>query len=192
MRPVKSDTESLWSEELDQALGFLIADTARYAKRLLYACIAQQGIRGGSWYLLRALWHQDGITQRELAERLGITEPSVQEMLRAMETDGLIERKRDPLDRRKLRIHLTAHARELKDPLMAIAEGLNRSAAADLSQAEELLLRRMLKQIRSRLAEEFDKIAAVDATHALPLDLREEASVSERLPKPSRRKRPAK
>ena len=183
--PKKTPT---WNEDLDDALGFLIADTARHAKRLLYARIADHGIRGGSWYLLRALWEQDGLTQREIALRLGITEPSVQEVLRSMEADGLVERTRDAVDRRKIRVCLTPKAHDLKRPLMTVAESLTRTNVTGLTEAEDVLLKRLLKTVRGHFAQQLDALTAVDAENRLRLDQGEETSVAVPTPAPRRRR----
>ena len=137
---------------LEESLGFLIADSSRFVKRSLYGRIAQHGVRGGSWFVLRALWLEDGVTQRELANRLGLMEPSVLEMVRAMERDGLVFRKRDEEDRRKMRVYLTQRANELEAPLMEIAENVNTLMLSGLSSAEEVLLKLLLRKVRETLA----------------------------------------
>ena len=88
--PTSDSTDRHLSDRLTDSLGFLIVDSGRYVKRSLYARIANHGIRGGAWFVLRVLWQRDGLTQRELAGRLGLMEPSVQEMLRAMERERLL------------------------------------------------------------------------------------------------------
>lgn len=155
------------SEDLDEAIGFLIADTSRQIRRSLYARIARHGIRAGSWYLLRVLWQQDGLSQRELAERLGLSGPSVQEMLAAMEQDGLVVRERDPQDRRKVRVLLSAKASKLRKPLMVLAEEVNAIALGGLGAAQQKQLKQYLKDMKARLA--------ADAAHGeSKLDLRAE------------------
>jgi DNA-binding MarR family transcriptional regulator len=156
------------SDDLDEAIGFLIADTSREIRRSLYARIAQHGVRGGSWYLLRVLWQQDGVSQRDLAVRLGLSGPSVQEMLTAMEQDGLVLRERDPLDRRKIRVLLSAKARKLRKPLMALAEEVNAIALAGLGAEQQQQLKDLLKDMKARLA-------ADAAQREVQLDLRTEA-----------------
>ena len=36
------------------------------------------------WYFLRGLWEEDGLTQRELSDRVGSMEPTTQTALRSM------------------------------------------------------------------------------------------------------------
>lgn len=160
--PSTSDsTDRHLSDRLTDSLGFLIVDSGRYVKRSLYARIANHGIRGGAWFVLRVLWQRDGLTQRELAGRLGLMEPSVQEMLRAMERDGLVTRQRDEQDRRKVRIRITERARELEPALMGIAEDVNTLMLSGLDAAEEALLKLLLRKVRETLAADADALATV-------------------------------
>ena len=139
---------------LDESLGFLIAEAERASKRVLFARIAEHGIRRGGWFVLRALWEREGITHRELAQRLGLMETSVLEMVRALEGDGLVTRTRDAEDRRKVRIHLTAEGRRIEPLLMKVAQTVNEQMVRDLSEAEAVLLKLLLKKVRASLADD--------------------------------------
>ena len=66
------------------------------------------------WYFLRALWEEDGLSQRELSERAGSTAPAAVEQLRNMERRGYIRRERSSTDKRKVNVYLTDSGRELK------------------------------------------------------------------------------
>lgn len=154
------------SWELDESVGFLLSDTARFVKRLLYADVAAYGVRGGYWFFLRALWLEDGCSQRELAVRLGLVEPTVLEMVRAMEKDGLVERRRDKQDGRKRLVFLTDHAKELQPELMQIAIRNNEKILSALSVAEQILLKQNLKAIRNALSAELEADKSSDRLKA--------------------------
>jgi len=149
-----NDDVAAFNEDLNESMGFLISDTARAVKRSLYARIAQHNIRGGHWYCLRTLLHQDGVTQRELSERLGIMGPSTVEMLRAMEKEGLVTRERDPDDKRKVRVYLTDHARSIQPVLLQIASEVNATMVSQMTEAEQVLLKLLLRRLRSTLEED--------------------------------------
>ena len=138
-------------QRLDESLGFLIAEAERASKRVLFTRIAEHGIRRGGWFVLRALWENEGMTQRELAQRLGLMETSVLEMVRAMESDGLVTRTRDTEDKRKVRIHLSAQGRAIEPQLMQVAQTVNDQMVQDLTQAEAVLLKLLLKKVRASL-----------------------------------------
>ncbi|MES2414729.1 MAG: MarR family transcriptional regulator [Pseudomonadota bacterium] len=174
---MNKSTDLALNDELDDAIGFLISETSRHVRRSLYARIAEHQVRGGSWYPLRVLWQKDGLSQREIADRLGITEPSVQEMIRAMEKDGLVERHRDELDKRKVRIYLSAHAKKLRKPLLAISNEVNRIALSGLTAADQQLLKLSLKRVKISLTEDFQKLGEAQKISPV-LNMKDEARVA--------------
>ena len=76
----------------ESSVGYLLRDTHRAFSRILQASIAPWGVTMGMWYFLRALWDEDGLTQRELSRRVGMMEPTTVSALNHMERRGLIER----------------------------------------------------------------------------------------------------
>jgi MarR family transcriptional regulator, organic hydroperoxide resistance regulator len=167
-RPPSDGEDRHLSDRLTDSLGFLIVDSGRYVKRSLYARIANHSIRGGAWFVLRVLWQRDGLTQRELASKLGLMEPSVQEMLRAMERDGLVTRQRDAEDRRKVRIRVTERAKQLEPALMGIAEEVNTLMLSGLNAAEEALLKLLLRKVRETLTADADALATLLPEEPVP------------------------
>jgi MarR family transcriptional regulator, organic hydroperoxide resistance regulator len=63
-------------------------------------------------------------SQRELADRTGLEALYVSKLARALDTDGLIERTRDPADTRTIRLTLTDRGREVVRPAIATVRGL--------------------------------------------------------------------
>ncbi|OAF18814.1 MarR family winged helix-turn-helix transcriptional regulator [Bradyrhizobium neotropicale] len=156
-----SGTEPVSSlADFDNSIGYLIVDTARFVRRSLHIRIGQHGLRGAYWQFLHSLWQGDGITQRELSERLGLMEPSVLEMLRLMEREGLVRRERDEVDRRKIRVYLTDSAKRLKTRLMKVAEANGEMMTRHIPSADEAKLRQMLRTIRQTLADDVEALVA--------------------------------
>lgn len=56
---------------------------------------------------IHALWHNPNISQGQLAEILGIQPGSLSEMLKKLEKNGYVERRRDPEDQRILLVSLS-------------------------------------------------------------------------------------
>src|SRR3546814_13516817 len=75
-------------------------------------CSSDLDVSAGQWRFLRQLWREDGITQRELSERVGMREPTTVVALKGLEKAGFTTRKKTAEDRRKTFIHLTPHARQ--------------------------------------------------------------------------------
>jgi len=134
-----------------QSLGYLVRDTFRAFTRELETRIAAEGVSIGQWYFLRALWEEDGLTQRDLSRRVGMMEPTTVTAVNAMESKGLVRRVRDESDRRKMKVLLTPHGSALKERLLPCAKDVNELAASGLSEDEVATLRRLLDRARRNL-----------------------------------------
>lgn len=66
----------------------------------------------GQMILCQAIEETPGLSQRELADRIGIKPATVAVMLQKMENSGLISRVADAIDRRISRIHITDKGKE--------------------------------------------------------------------------------
>lgn len=118
------------------SLGYQVNHLARLLAQALHQRIAPLGVVPGQFAQMLALFEQDGLTQRELCERVRIEQPTMANTLQRMERDSLIRREPDPADGRRTRVTLTTRARALEDPLVAAAREVNAVATRGLSQRE--------------------------------------------------------
>ena len=117
--------------------GYQIRKTQRMQERFLQDLIAPHDIQVGMWYLLRVLWVEDEITQRELSRRVGASEPTTLEQLKKMQQRGLISRLKSKTDRRELRVILTPEGRALKKSLLKyVVSESNRVPLRGFSKAD--------------------------------------------------------
>jgi DNA-binding MarR family transcriptional regulator len=138
----------------EDSLGFQVRRCHRAFDRLLNLQLGRYGLTSGFWYFLRALWRENGATQRRLADLISVTEPTAVSTLAAMVGAGLVERRRDQLDRRKLRVLLTPKGEQLKDELMPEAIRINAVAAAGIPQEEIEICLRVLGRMSQNLADQ--------------------------------------
>lgn len=148
-RKDKNDLER-FSDPL-QSFGQVARLTFRAFARSLEQRIVNHGVTIGQWRFLRELWREDGITQRELSERLSMREPSTVAAVRSLETAGLVRRVRDDCDRRKIRIHLTAQARRLREPLLRHVRDVNAVATAGIPKKDLETTRKVLLTLMDNL-----------------------------------------
>jgi len=134
-----------------RSAGYLVRDAHRAFQRLLEQRIAGSGVTRGQWYFLRVLWSEDGLSQRELSERVGMMEPTTVIALRSMEKAGLIRRVRDDEDKRKTQVWLTPKAKRLRNQLLLVALGINEQAAEGVERDELTTLRRVLARMTANL-----------------------------------------
>src|SRR3546814_2331421 len=111
--PRSTPTDQLFPyTTLFRSIGYLARVVFRSFSRLLERRTLTHDVSAGQWRFLRQLWREDGITQRELSERVGMREPTTVVALKGLEKAGLITRKKTTDDRRKTFIHLTPHAKK--------------------------------------------------------------------------------
>jgi len=77
------------------------------------------------WYILRALYSQDGQHASELARAVGRAATSFTPILDKLQHKDLIERRPDPSDRRAVRIFLTAKAAKTRQQVLATADQID-------------------------------------------------------------------
>jgi DNA-binding MarR family transcriptional regulator len=136
---------------LNEAVGFLLEDAARLMTQAFSKRLAPHGIALGVFPFLRALREQDGITQTELADRLGRTSPTAVTAIRQMEQDGLIRRVADRKDKRKAYVYLTTKGRALYTRAIPDTEAHMKRCLAGFTQEEREMFKRFLRQFRANL-----------------------------------------
>ncbi len=136
----------------DASLGYQVRELNRAIQRDLQLRIAPHGATLGAWYFLRVLWEEDGLTQRELAQRTGMQEPTAVIALRGMQQAGWIRRQRSPQDGRKVAILLTPAGRALRETLLPEAHAVLDAAMRDMSAKERTTLVALLRRARASLA----------------------------------------
>jgi len=169
--PPKPKADPALPPDVDYPLAFSIGSAIRTTHRQfaqdLQDRLAPYDIPVGMWYFFRALWEEDGLTQRELSQRVGSMEQTTVEQLRNMERRGYIERRRSVDDRRKMHVHLTSAGLALKNQLMPFAIDVNRVALQGLSEGEVGFLRLVLARIRSNLDAHLSRPRRPEAAPAL-------------------------
>jgi DNA-binding MarR family transcriptional regulator len=129
---------------LEDSLDFLIRDTRRLLLKRIEACLAQYEIPLGAWFPLRILYEEDGITQRELSRRLGYLDAAAGAIVEVMEKLGLVRRKRNALDRRKINVFLTPSGRRIGRFTVHHMHEINEEIIAGFSKRDAETLRRLL------------------------------------------------
>ncbi len=145
---------------MNESLGFVMSDVARLLRRDFDLRARVIGVTNAQWRTLKTLARNEGSNQGTLAEMLEVEPITLARMLDRLEEAGLIERRRDPADRRAWRIHLTEAAQPLIGQLHIIADALVSDALAGVSEADRARLRHTLEHIRTNLSIDESKEAA--------------------------------
>jgi DNA-binding MarR family transcriptional regulator len=125
--------------------------THRLVQRTLQARIEPHGVTLGMWYFLRVLWNEDGLTQRELSDRIGTMEPTTMSAIQAMEAGGIVRRERNATDKRKINVFLTRKGRDLETLLLPAGIDVVDTALRGFTDRETDMLLRFLAAIQENL-----------------------------------------
>jgi len=105
---------------------------------------ASYGVSSAQWWLLRVLWEEEDITQRELCDKVRVREATMVKAVDGLVAAGLAKRHRTNSDRRKWKIRLTQKAKLLKEKLLPMAARVNENASRGISQKDIETTRRVL------------------------------------------------
>src|SRR4051812_48523801 len=86
-------------------------------------------------------------SQRELADRLQVSTPVVVELVDALEAARLVERRRDPADRRLNALHVTGGGRDVLGRATAVLLAANEDLTRPIGEAGDRELRSLLRKL---------------------------------------------
>lgn len=133
----------------EDTIGFLIWDANRAMSREFSDRIAQHGVTLGLWPFLRALWEADGLTQRELSEKVRMKGPTTVAALNKLEDRGFVRRQGNKNDARKINVFLTPEGRKIYRKVIPEVETVNLQCLANLSPAEQAAFKDMIRRVRN-------------------------------------------
>jgi DNA-binding MarR family transcriptional regulator len=131
-------------------LGFLLAKASQRWNELLYERFVAAGfadVRPAHGSILIPLFEEDGIRQGELARRVRLSKQTMTTMVRLLERDGLVERRRDPADGRATLVFLTWRARRFRPIAEAVLAELDHLVVRRLSATAVTELKDALRQL---------------------------------------------
>ena len=135
------------------AFAFQIQDLARMMRRAFLERSAKFGVTQVQARALAALSRMEGATQVELARHLDLHPMTFARLLDRMAKLGLIERRRDPKDRRVFRIYLGPQATPVLSHMASVSEDLRDISLAGFAATEHDLLVRYLDRMKTNMTE---------------------------------------
>ncbi len=135
----------------ERSAGYLANHMARLFASALAERIRPLGLAPAQFMVLLELWQEEGLTQRQLVERLDVEQATMAKTLARMERDGLVLRRPHPHDRRAQAVDPTPKARALEASAKGFAAEVNAIALEDLDEAEREAFITMATRIVGRL-----------------------------------------
>jgi MarR family transcriptional regulator, transcriptional regulator for hemolysin len=134
-----------------QPVGMHLARVARETGRAFDAALAEAGGSLPVWLVLISLKSRQLANQRALADAVGIQEATLTHHLNAMESAGLLTRRRDPANRRVHVVELTPAGDELFLKLRTAAMTFDERLRAGLPAAELERFEAVLDRLRDNV-----------------------------------------
>src|SRR3954451_11159715 len=134
-----------------EPIGRALASTQKVVTRAFEHELAAAGGSQPTWLILLALKQQDWRTQQEIAATVGIEGATLTHHLDKLEKAGLIDRKRDPDNRRAVLVELTEAGDKLFLELAQAAMRFDKRLRKGLAEAEVDAFRDTLARLRANV-----------------------------------------
>ncbi|GGF03658.1 hypothetical protein GCM10011611_06400 [Aliidongia dinghuensis] len=135
--------------KLSNQLCFAVYSTAHALNKTYKPLLEPLDLTYPQYLAMLVLWERDGLTVKEIGERLFLDSGTLTPLLKRLETAGRIRRARDPDDERQVRITLTDAGHALRAEAAAVPPAL--ICATKLPVAGLLGLRDELESLRTNL-----------------------------------------
>ena len=134
-------------KQLTERVGAMLFVASQTAQTLANARLEPLGLSARGFGVLTALSGTGRLTQIELATQLAIDRTAMVYLLDELEAAGLVQRVRNPNDRRSFQIHLTALGRQRQTRAARALKGAADELLEPLDEDERAQFRELLVRI---------------------------------------------
>ena len=124
--------------KLENQLCFPLYAASRQIVSLYTPYLSELGLTYTQYITFMVLWEKDGITVGELGKRLYLDNGTLTPMLKKMEKNGLIERRRSEEDERVVKIYVTKEGYGLRDKCAGIPSKVGKCICLDPEEVKNL------------------------------------------------------
>jgi DNA-binding MarR family transcriptional regulator len=131
-----------------------LAYSGQIANMRIKKALAMHGLKHGHGHVLLLLSDEGATSQQALGEALGVDPSMLVAVLNDLERDGLAERRRDPADRRRHIVEISAHGKSLVADVHRVIAAVEAELFADLDAAEITTLQGLLARVKASADDE--------------------------------------
>jgi MarR family transcriptional regulator, organic hydroperoxide resistance regulator len=110
--------------KLDAQLCFLLYTATRAVTQAYGPLLGPLGLTYPQYLVMLVLWEEDGVSVGRLGQRLYLDSGTLTPLLKRMEVQGLVERRRSQEDERVVEIHLSEAGRKLREHATGVPSAL--------------------------------------------------------------------
>lgn len=146
-------TLSMTRYDFENSIGFVVNNTAKAFQRSFDIELRKNvGVTLSQWRVVATIVMQPGLTQKELADRVGIEGATLVPIIDRMEKEGLLKRRPDSEDRRANRIYLTSKSDSLWESMTECALKVRKSSTKNIPDGDIQITLETLRRISKNLA----------------------------------------
>ncbi|MGN6104434.1 MAG: MarR family winged helix-turn-helix transcriptional regulator [Kofleriaceae bacterium] len=123
---------------LDQQLCFALYSASRAVIRAYAPLLAPLGLTYPQYLVMLVLWEQDDLAVKQLGARLALDSATLTPLLKRLEHQGIVERRRSTDDERVVKIRLTARGKALEAKARGVPVALACRAGFDLGESRSV------------------------------------------------------
>jgi MarR family transcriptional regulator, organic hydroperoxide resistance regulator len=143
--------------QLDRQLCFALYSSSLAMTKLYKPLLEPLGLTYPQYLVMLVLWEGDGVAVSDLGARLTLDSGTLTPLLKRLEAAGLVQRRRDRADERRVLVSLTAAGQALKTRAAQVPPQV--FCAAHCSLDELAALTRRLKVLRDELTNFSERVA---------------------------------
>ncbi|MCJ2070723.1 MarR family transcriptional regulator [Methylobacterium sp. J-030] len=126
-------------QRLDNQLCFAVYAAAHAFGRAYRNLLGRYELTYPQYLVLLVLWEQDGLSVKEIGNRLFLDSGTLTPLLKRLEASGRVRRARDRVDERQVSIFLTPAGGKLRDVLACVPDDAGDLTGLDVESRKTLL-----------------------------------------------------
>jgi DNA-binding MarR family transcriptional regulator len=135
------------NDQMDEWIGYWIKRTYRDMTNLHDQKLAKHSLTTSQVGVLAQLWQKDGLTQKEIQQKLGIRPASLTGLVDGLVEKGWVVRKSDHDDARVKRLFLTEEGKVLEEVCLSIVKEMEELLTKGFTPEELSLLCSWIKRM---------------------------------------------
>lgn len=152
-KPARRSTADLLA--LDGQFCFALYSASHAVTKTYKPLLDQLGLTYPQYLVMLVLWEQDAILVKEIGSRLFLDSGTLTPLLKRLESNGLVERRRDPHDERQVRISLSSAGRQLRSRATSVPQQMFCATGKDAPTL--IALRQALSSVRDTMLKSIDE-----------------------------------
>ncbi|WP_412776889.1 MarR family winged helix-turn-helix transcriptional regulator [Thalassospira lucentensis] len=135
--------------DLEKFLCFSVYAASHAFNRIYKPLLDQLGLTYPQYLVMVSLWQEDDQSVRSIGQKMFLESSTLTPLLKRLEANGLVVRKRDPEDERSVRVRLSNEGKALREKAEEIPACILDATGLDIETAKRL--NRDLQELRTQL-----------------------------------------